>query len=87
VSQRLPAAALHGVNPGQLTGSPKVIASLPAAVREPVVASFVSALSTVFESAVPVVLLAFALTWFLREIKLRGHDDAAVEHVEPAVSI
>jgi len=87
LAQRLPAAALHGVHPGQLTGSPKVIAALPPAVREPVISSFVSALSTVFESAVPVVLLAFALTWFLREIKLRGHDDTAVEQVEPAVSI
>jgi len=47
----------------------------------------VSALSTVLESAVPVVLLAFALTWFLREIRLRGHADTAVEPVEPAVSI
>jgi MFS family permease len=87
LAQRLPAAALHGINPGQLTGSPKVIAALPPAVREPVISSFVAALSTVFESAVPVVLVAFALTWFLREITLRGHDDTAVEQVEPAVSI
>ena len=48
---------------------------------------FVVMESTVFESAVPVVLLAFALTWFLQEIKLRGHDETAVEQVEPAVSI
>jgi EmrB/QacA subfamily drug resistance transporter len=87
LAQRLPAAALHGVNTSQLTGSPQVIAALPPAVREPVISSFVAALSTVFESAVPVVLLAFALTWFLQEIKLRGHDDTAVEQVEPAVSI
>ena len=87
LAQRLPAAALHGINPGQLTGSPKVIAALPPAVREPVISSFVAALSTVFESAVPVVLVAFALTWFLREITLRGHDDTAVEQVEPVVSI
>ena len=45
LTQRLPAAALHGVNPGQLTGSPKVIAALPPAVHEPVVSSFVSALN------------------------------------------
>jgi len=87
LAQRLPAAALHGVNTSQLTGSPQVIAALPAAVRGPVISSFVAALSTVFESAVPVVLLAFALTWFLQEITLRGHDDTAVEQVEPAVSI
>ena len=87
LTQRLPAASLHGVNTSQLTGSPQVIAALPPAVREPVISSFVAALSTVFESAVPVVLLAFALTWFLQEIKLRGHDDTAVKQVEPAVSI
>jgi EmrB/QacA subfamily drug resistance transporter len=87
LAQRLPAAALHGVNTSQLTGSPQVIAALPSAVRGPVISSFVAALSTVFESAVPVVLIAFALTWFLQEIKLRGHDHTAVEQVEPAVSI
>jgi hypothetical protein len=52
-----------------------------------VISSFVSGLSTVFESAVPVVLLAFALTWFLREITLRGHNDTPAEHGEPAVSL
>jgi ABC-type tungstate transport system substrate-binding protein len=78
---------LHGVNPAQLTGSPQVIAALPPVVREPVVSSFVAALSTVFVSAVPVVLLAFVLTWFLKEIKLRGHDDTVTEQVEPAGSI
>ena len=84
LAQRLPAAALKGINPAQLTGSPQVIAALPAAVREPVIASFVSALSTVFTTAVPVVLLAFVLTWFLREIPLRSHDDTAAKTVEPA---
>ena len=82
LAQRLPAAALRGVNPAQLTGSPQVIAALPAAVRDPVIASFVAALSTVFETAVPVVVLAFVLTWFLKEIRLRSHDDAAAP-VEP----
>jgi len=87
LAERLPPAALHGVNPAQLTGSPQVIAALPPVVREPVVSSFVAALSTVFVSAVPVVLLAFVLTWFLKEIKLRGHDDTVTEQVEPAGSI
>jgi predicted MFS family arabinose efflux permease len=88
LAQRLPAGALHGINPSQLTGSPQVIAALPQGVREPVISSFVSALNTVFVSAVPIVLIAFVLTWFLQEIKLRGHTgDAATEPVEPAVSI
>jgi hypothetical protein len=87
LAQRLPVAALHGVNPAQLTGSPQVIAALPPAIRGPVVSSFVSALSTVFISAVPIVLAAFVMTWFLKEIKLRSHEDTPVEQVEPAVSI
>ena len=84
LAERLPAAALQGVNPAKLTGSPQVIAALPAAVREPVIASFVTSLSTVFVAAVPVVLLAFVLTWFLQEIKLRGRDETTADVVEPA---
>jgi EmrB/QacA subfamily drug resistance transporter len=87
LAQRLPVGALHGINPSQLTGSPQVIAALPQAIRAPVISSFVSALSTVFVSAVPIVLIAFALTWFLREIQLRGRDDTATEQVEPSGSI
>src|SRR5450631_545169 len=87
MAARLPPSALHGVNPGQLTGSPQVIAALPPAVRGPVISSFVSALSTVFVSAVPIVLVAFALTWFLKEITLRGRDDNATEMVETSASI
>jgi len=87
LAERLPAAALRGINPAQLTGSPQVIAALPPAVREPVIASFVASLSTVFETAVPVVLVAFVLTWFLQEIKLRGHADTVTESVEPPGAI
>jgi EmrB/QacA subfamily drug resistance transporter len=84
LAERLPLPALHGIDPAQLTGSPQVISALPAAVKEPVISSFVSALSTVFLSAVPVVLVAFALTWFLQEIELRGHSETATEQVEPS---
>ena len=63
-----------------------VIAALPPAIREPVVSSFVSALSTVFLSAVPTVVVAFALTWFLKEIRLRERHDKADRPVEPAAS-
>jgi len=87
LAQRLPVGAMHGINPSQLTGSPQVIAALPRAIRGPVISSFVSSLSTVFVSAVPIVLIAFVLTWFLREIQLRGRDDTATEQVEPAGSI
>ncbi|OIQ83419.1 multidrug resistance protein 3 [mine drainage metagenome] len=87
LAHRLPAAALHGVNPSQLTGSPQVIGALPAAVREPVIASFVGALDSVFMTAVPFVVVAFVLTWFLQEIELRGHHAAPAEMVEPSAMI
>ena len=38
-------------------------------------------------SAVPIVLVAFVLTWFLQETKLRGRDDKAKEMAEAAASI
>lgn len=87
LAERLPPSALKGIDPSQLTGSPQVIAALPSALREPVISSFVSALSTIFMSAVPIVLLAFVLTWFLKEITLRGHDDTAAEPAGSAGSI
>ncbi len=87
LAERLPAAALKGVDPSQLTGSPQVIAALPAAVREPVIASFVSALDAVFLTAVPVLVVAFVLTWFLQEIELRTHHGAPAESVEPSVTL
>jgi hypothetical protein len=70
-------------------GGEGVLTGTTEAVLSPWLAGpyFVSALSTVLESAVPVVLLAFALTWFLRENRLRGNPNTAVEPVEPAVSI
>ena len=84
LAHRLPAAALQGINPAQLTGSPQAIAALPPSVRGPVVESFVSALGNVFVAAVPVVVLAFVLTWFLKEIKLRSHHGGSSDVVEPA---
>ena len=69
-----------GLGTDQLTGSPAVIKALPPQVHGPVVQSFVEALHTVFLAALPVVLLAFVLTWFLRELPLRtaGHAPTGV---------
>jgi hypothetical protein len=47
LATRLPASALQGVDPAQLTGSPQVSAALPGAVRGPVVLWFLESLSTV----------------------------------------
>jgi hypothetical protein len=51
--------------------SPELVGRLPDAVREPYLGAFVDALAPVFLVAALVSLLAFALTWLLREVPLR----------------
>jgi EmrB/QacA subfamily drug resistance transporter len=51
--------------------SPELVGRLPDAVREPYLEAFVDALAPVFLVAALVSLLAFALTWLLREVPLR----------------
>ncbi|MFI1827069.1 DHA2 family efflux MFS transporter permease subunit [Streptomyces sp. NPDC020412] len=61
-----------GANAGELAADPQAIAKLPPALRGSVVHAFASAITDVFLYAVPVVLLAFAVSWFLKEDRLRG---------------
>ena len=70
LASRVPPTAQ--VDPAQLTGSPETIANLAPPVHDAVVTSFVEALQTVFLVGFPVALVAFVLTWFLRELPL--HD-------------
>jgi EmrB/QacA subfamily drug resistance transporter len=66
-----------GISESTLRGSPKVILSLPAAVRDPVIDAFARSIDTVFLAAVPIALVGFALTLFLPEVPLRTtHDEA-----------
>lgn len=63
--------------PGALAGgegggvNPAAVHGLPPAVRVPFVDAYADALQTVFLVAVPIALIAFALTWLLREVPLR----------------
>ncbi|MER7700305.1 MDR family MFS transporter [Streptomyces sp. NPDC096095] len=61
-----------GVDAGQLAADPRAIGQLPAGLRPPVLSAYSTSITDVFLYAVPVVLLAFVLAWFLREDKLRG---------------
>jgi MFS family permease len=73
----LPGGSLPpGVSPATLKGSPAAILSLPEAVRVPVVEAFARSIDTVFLAAVPIALLGFVITLFLRETPLRSADDA-----------
>ncbi len=90
------AAEMAGSSASALAGAsmrPETVATLPADQRADFVVSFSTALTDVFLIAVPVMLLAFALTWLLREIPLRavsGNDharhQATADEVDPAVA-
>ncbi|MFF0506001.1 DHA2 family efflux MFS transporter permease subunit [Streptomyces fimicarius] len=61
-----------GVDAGRLAADPRAVGQLPADLRPGVLGAYSTSITDVFLYAVPVVLLAFVLAWFLREDKLRG---------------
>ena len=73
VSARLVASGLPsvGAREGNLLSSPAAIAQLPDAVRTVVRVALADAVTWVFGMAVPVAMVAFVLSWLLREVPLR----------------
>lgn len=72
LADRIPAAArgrLGGVN--ELANSPERIRMLPPDIQEAVVGAIASAIHTVFLYAIPLLVIGFAVSWFLKEIPLR----------------
>ena len=78
------AAALHGVTlpPGFRTSgasvNPAALKRLPAPVHADVVHAYSLALHPVFLFAIPVALVAFVLSWFLREVPLRTTSSVGI---------
>jgi EmrB/QacA subfamily drug resistance transporter len=74
------ASSLHGVrlpagfNP---SANPAALKGLPADIRTLVIHAYTLALQPVFLIAVPVALVAFALSWFLHEVPLRAAAGAS----------
>ncbi len=70
-------SALHGIRlpPGfsvaAVESNRKVLARLPASVQHDVLHAYSDALHPVFLTAVPIALVAFVLSWFLRQVPLR----------------
>ncbi|MFJ6753967.1 DHA2 family efflux MFS transporter permease subunit [Streptomyces sp. NPDC091273] len=60
-----------GASVAQLEADPRAIAALPADLRPRVLDAYATAITDVFLYAVPIVLVAFAIAWFLKEDKLR----------------
>jgi hypothetical protein len=86
--------AARGVHTGMRTASPSAINALPAAAREVYSAAVSAALHPVFVVAALISVLAFALTWLLRETPLRatvrpldGEEFAGAAAEEEAVAV
>ncbi|MFB8024795.1 DHA2 family efflux MFS transporter permease subunit [Streptomyces sp. NPDC056465] len=61
-----------GVDAGALAADPRAIGRLPAELRPSVLSAYSTSITDVFLYAIPVVLIAFVLAWFLKEEPLRG---------------
>jgi EmrB/QacA subfamily drug resistance transporter len=72
-----------GAGPAELAADPRAIGELPAGLRPSVLNAYSTAITDVFLYAVPVVVLAFLIAWFLKEDKLR----ASVTAPEPTETL
>jgi EmrB/QacA subfamily drug resistance transporter len=61
-----------GADAERLAADPRAIAELPPPLRPSALDAYASSITDVFLYAVPVVVLAFLISWFLKEDKLRG---------------
>jgi EmrB/QacA subfamily drug resistance transporter len=64
-------AGREGSSSAASTISAKAIAKLPPALRDGYLHAFTSSLSTVFEVAAAVAVVAFSFSWFIRQLPLR----------------
>ena len=67
----LPPAALKAVHGSNIAASPAQLDALPPLIHHGYVLAFSDSLHVVFQIGAPVALLAFALTWLLKEVPLR----------------
>ncbi len=67
----VPAEALGKINPDVLRSSPTAIHSLPPAVVAGVTEAFARSLQSVFFWTVPIAIVAFLVTWLLKEVPLK----------------
>ncbi|KOG31327.1 MULTISPECIES: MDR family MFS transporter [Streptomyces] len=61
-----------GAGSQQVAADPRTIAELPPELRPAVLHAYATSITDVFLYAVPVVLVAFVVAWFLKEDKLRA---------------
>ncbi len=67
----LPESALKTIKGNSISSNPAQLKALPPPIHQGFVQAFSHSLSTVFTVAVPCCVLAFLLTWLLKEVPLR----------------
>ena len=87
----LPPAALRAVHGSNISASPAQLDALPPAIHHGYVLAFSDSLHAVFLVGAPISLMAFVLTWFLKDLPLRGHaylagDDVTLRGNAPAAA-
>src|SRR5690242_12464457 len=82
LDDRLPAAiaASPGVDPATVS-SPQALHAHPDAAIAPIVAAYADAMHVVFLAAIPVALLGFVVSLFLKQVPLRGTAREAAQDV------
>ena len=86
VAKFLPADALQGFSTRTLTSSPEQLRSLSAPVLEGLQQAFAHSLESVFLLAVPVGLIAFAVSWLLHDVPMHETPGAVRDEGKPAES-
>jgi len=80
----LPVSALRHLSGNSISSNPAQINALPPALRHGYVQAFSHAIHDVFLIGVPFALLAFALTWLLKEVPLRNQAFVSAESGSPS---
>ena len=82
----LPPSALRAVHGSNISASPAQIDALPPAIHHGYVQAFSESLHAVFLIGAPIALLAFVLTWFLKDLPLRDRAYLTAEGEKQAES-
>jgi len=83
LQRAVPPEALGQISRRTLTASPEQLKALPADIHAGVVHAFSMSLDSVFLWAVPLSIVAFAVSWFLKEMPLREYAHVGAEEAVP----
>ena len=77
----------HGFSAASVQSNTTLLKELPADIRHAILHAYSLALHPVFLTAVPVALVAFVLSWFLREVPLRSTAGETLRHSASAADL